>query len=72
VLVNSAYHSLFGSENVPEIAGEFYRRTRTYLGAGRRGHSIPGNAELCATICELARLLAINAARTKMLVGQCG
>ncbi len=30
----------------------------------------PRNAELCATICELARLLGYNAAKTRMLVGQ--
>jgi len=29
-----------------------------------------GNAESCATICELARLLAYDANKTKMLVGQ--
>jgi len=30
----------------------------------------PGNAELCVRICEIARMLGYNAAKTKMLVGQ--
>jgi len=30
----------------------------------------PGNAELCATICELARQLGYHPVKTKLLVGQ--
>jgi hypothetical protein len=58
-------------ERAPEIAGEFYPQNKNLLEeqAGAVIQS-PGNAELCATICELARLLGYNAARTKMLVGQ--
>jgi hypothetical protein len=29
----------------------------------------PGNAQLCARICQLARMLGYNAAKAKMLVG---
>ncbi len=59
-------------ERAPEIADEFYPRNKNLLEeqTGAITQS-PGNAELCATICELARLLGYNAAKTKMLVGQC-
>jgi len=30
----------------------------------------PGNAELCATICELARILGYHPVKTRILVGQ--
>jgi hypothetical protein len=58
-------------ERAPEIADEFYPQNKNLLeeqtGAIMQSSA---NAELCATICELARLLGFNAARTKMLVGQ--
>jgi hypothetical protein len=59
-------------ERAPEIAAEFYPQNKNLL-EEQTGTVIqsPGNAELCATICELARLLGYNAAKTKMLVGQC-
>src|SRR5713226_4470385 len=59
-------------ERAPEIADEFYPQNKNLL-EEQTGAIIqsPGNAELCATICELARLLGYNAAKTKMLVGQC-
>jgi len=58
-------------ERAPEIAGEFYPQNKNLL-EEKTGAIIqsPGNAELCATICELARVLGYNAAKTKMLVGQ--
>jgi hypothetical protein len=58
-------------ERAPEIADEFYPQNKNLL-ADRTGASIqsPGNAELCARICEVARMLGYNAAKTKMLVGQ--
>jgi hypothetical protein len=58
-------------ERAQEIADEFYPRNKNLL-EEQSGGSIQsqGNAELCATICELARLLGYNAAKTKMLVGQ--
>ena len=58
-------------ERAPEIADEFYPQNKNLL-ADRTGTSIqsPGNAELCARICEVARMLGYNAAKTKMLVGQ--
>jgi len=58
-------------ERAQEIAAEFYPQNRK-LSEEQSGTIIqsPGNAELCARICELARLLGYNAAKTKMLVGQ--
>jgi len=58
-------------ERAQEIADEFYPQNRKLL-EEQSGAIIqsPGNAELCARICELARLLGYNAAKTKMLVGQ--
>jgi hypothetical protein len=58
-------------ERAPEIADEFYPQNKNLL-EEQTGAVIqsPENAELCATICELARLLGYNAAKTKMLVGQ--
>jgi hypothetical protein len=58
-------------ERAPEIADEFYPQNKNLL-EEQTGAIIqsPGNAELCATICELARLVGHNAAKTKMLVGQ--
>ena len=59
-------------ERAQEIADEFYPQNKNLLEAqtGEVTRS-PGNAELCARICELARMLGYNAAKTKMLVGQC-
>ena len=58
-------------ERAQEIADEFYPRNRNLLDE-QTGAIIqsPGNAELCARICEVARMLGYNAAKTKMLVGQ--
>src|SRR5712671_1306438 len=58
-------------ERAQEIADEFYPQNRKLL-EEQSGAIIqsPGNAELCARVCELARLLGYNAAKTKMLVGQ--
>lgn len=58
-------------ERAQEIADEFYPQNKNLL-EEQTGASIqsPGNAELCATICELARMLKYNPAKTKMLVGQ--
>jgi hypothetical protein len=58
-------------ERAQEIADEFYPRNKNLV-EEQKGAIIqsPGNTELCATICELARLLGYNAAKTKMLVGQ--
>ena len=58
-------------ERAPEIADEFYPQNRNLL-EEQTGAILPspGNAELCATICELARMLGYNPAKTKMLVGQ--
>ncbi len=58
-------------ERAQEIADEFYPRNKNLL-EEQTGAIIqsPGNAELCARICEIARMLGYNAAKTKMLVGQ--
>ena len=58
-------------ERAPEIADEFYPQNKNLL-EEQTGAIIqsPGNAELCVTICELARMLGYNPAKTKMLVGQ--
>jgi len=58
-------------ERAQEIADEFYPQNKNIL-EDQTGAVIqsPGNAELCATICQLARLLGYNAAKTRMLVGQ--
>jgi len=58
-------------ERAQEIADEFYPQNKNIL-EDQTGAVIqsPGNAELCARICELARMLGYNAAKTKMLVGQ--
>lgn len=58
-------------ERAPEIADEFYPQNKNLLEEQTCAFiQSTGNAELCATICELARLLGYNAAKTKMLVGQ--
>jgi hypothetical protein len=59
-------------ERAREIADEFYPQNKNLL-EQQTGAVIPspGNAELCARICEIARMLGYNAAKTKMLVGQC-
>jgi len=58
-------------ERAPEIADEFYPQNKNLLEeqAGAIIQS-PGNAELCARICEMALMLGYNAAKTRMLVGQ--
>jgi hypothetical protein len=58
-------------ERAQEIADEFYPRNRNFLDtqSGANIQSL-GNAELSARICEIARMLGYNAAKTKMLVGQ--
>jgi hypothetical protein len=58
-------------ERAQEIADEFYPQNKNLVGE-QTGAIIqsPGNAELCARICEVARMLGYNAAKTKMLVGQ--
>jgi recombination directionality factor gp3-like protein len=58
-------------ERAPEIADEFYPQNKNLLGE-QTGAIIrsPGNPELCTRICEVARMLGYNAAKTKMLVGQ--
>jgi hypothetical protein len=58
-------------ERAPEIADEFYPQNKNLL-EEQTGTIIqsPGNAELCATICELARLLGYHPVKTRILVGQ--
>jgi hypothetical protein len=58
-------------ERAPEIADEFYPRNKNLL-EKQTGAIIqsPGNAELCATICELARMLGYHPVKTRVLVGQ--
>ena len=58
-------------ERAPEIADEFYPRNKNLL-EERTGAILqsPGNAELCATICELARILGYHPVETKILLGQ--
>jgi len=58
-------------ERAPEIADEFYPQNKNLL-EEQTGAIIqsPGNAELCATICELARLLGYHPVKTRILVGQ--
>jgi hypothetical protein len=59
------------AERAPEIAGEFYPQNGNLLEA-QTGAIIqsPGNAELCARICELARMLGYHPVKTRILVGQ--
>jgi len=58
-------------ERAPEIAAEFYPQNKNLL-EEQSGTSIqsPGNAELCARICELARMLGYHPVQTRILVGQ--
>jgi hypothetical protein len=58
-------------ERAPEIADEFYPQNKNLL-EEQTCASIQssGNAELCATICELARLLGYHPVKTRILVGQ--
>lgn len=58
-------------ERAPEIAAEFYPQNKSLLEeqAGAIIQS-PGSAELCATICELARMLGYHPVKTRILVGQ--
>lgn len=59
------------AERAQEIADEFYPRNKNLL-EEQTGAIIqsPGNAELCATICELARMLGYHPVKTRILVGQ--
>jgi hypothetical protein len=58
-------------ERAPEIADEFYPQNKNLLEEQTCAFiQSTGNAELCATICELARHLGYNPAKIKMLVGQ--
>jgi recombination directionality factor gp3-like protein len=54
-------------ERAPEIAAEFYPQNRNLL-EEQTGAVIqsPGNAELCATICELARRLGYHPVKTRI------
>jgi hypothetical protein len=54
-----------------EIADEFYPQNKKLL-EERAGAIIqsPANAELCARICELARMLGYHPVKTRILVGQ--
>ena len=58
-------------ERAQEIADEFYPQNKNLLeeqtGAIMQS---PGNSELCATICELARVLGYHPVKTRILVGQ--
>jgi hypothetical protein len=58
-------------ERAREIADEFYPQNKNLL-EEQSGTSIqsPGNAELCARICELARMLGYHPVQTRILVGQ--
>ena len=58
-------------ERAQEIADEFYPQNKNLL-EEQTGAIIqsPGNAELCATICELARILGYHPVKTRILVGQ--
>jgi hypothetical protein len=58
-------------ERAPEIADEFYPQNKNLL-TERTGAFVqsPGNAELCGTICELARILGYHPVKTRILVGQ--
>jgi hypothetical protein len=59
------------AERAPEIADEFYPRNKNLM-EEQTGAILPsaGNAELCATICELARILGYHPVETKILVGR--
>jgi hypothetical protein len=59
------------TERASEIASEFYPQNKN-LWEDQTGVVIqsPGNAELCATICELARMLGYHPVKTRILVGQ--
>jgi len=58
-------------ERAPEIAGEFYPQNKNLL-EEQTGAIIqpPENDELCARICELARMLGYHPVKTRILVGQ--
>ncbi len=58
-------------ERAPEIADEFYPQNKN-LPQEQTGAIVQssGNAELCATICELARMLGYHPVKTRILVGQ--
>jgi hypothetical protein len=58
-------------ERAQEIADEFYPQNKKLL--EEQTDAIiqsPGNAELCATICELARRLGYHPVKIRILVGQ--
>ncbi len=60
-------------ERAQEIADEFYPQNKNIL-EDQTGVVVqsPGNAELCARICELARLLGYNAAKTRPQIPSLG
>jgi hypothetical protein len=58
-------------ERAQEIADEFYPQNKTLLEEQTVAIiETPGNAELCARICELARMLKYHPVKTRLLVGQ--
>lgn len=59
------------TERAAEIAEEFYPQNRNFPQEQTDAvFATSGNAELCATICERARMLGYTPAKTRMLVGQ--
>src|SRR5260370_37730475 len=58
-------------ERAPEIADEFYPQNKN-LPQEQTGAIVQssGNVELCATICELARMLGYHPVKTRILVVQ--
>jgi hypothetical protein len=58
-------------ERAQEIADQFYPQNKNLL-EEQTGAIIqsPGNAELCAAICELARMLGYHPVKIRILVGQ--
>jgi hypothetical protein len=58
-------------ERAPEIADEFYPQNKSLL-EEQTGVAVQslGNAELCATICELARILGYHPVKIRILIGQ--
>jgi Recombination directionality factor-like len=59
------------ADRAPEIADEFYPQNKNLpLEQSSAIVHSAGNAELCATICELARMLGYHPVKTRILVGQ--
>lgn len=57
-------------ERAREIADEFYPQNRNIVEqSSDRITQSPDNAELCARICELARILGYSAVKIRMIVG---